>query len=145
MRKLFPSTLDTSLDADGYNNRYCVKAYQSTNNVFLLLLQLYLRPPPPTPTPTPKSTPASTHLPPALSLISKHSTSLPPSSVLDLLPPLVSIADIHPFFIKTLREEHRRKLEGRVMRQLGKGRKDEVEEMLMGLEVKRVRVTDQRM
>lgn len=150
--KLFPSTADTSVDADGYNNRYCVKAYQSTNNVFLLLLQLYLRPPPPlspspTPTPTPKSksTPASTHLPPALSLISKHSTSLPPSSVLDLLPPLVSIADIHPFFIKTLREEHRRKLEGRVMRQLGKGRKDEVEEMLMGLEVKRVRVTDQRM
>lgn len=130
---------------------YCVKAYQSTNNVFLLLLQLYLRPPPPLspsptpkPKPTPKSTPASTHLPPALSLISKHSTSLPPSSVLDLLPPLVSIADIHPFFIKTLREEHRRKLEGRVMRQLGKGRKDEVEEMLMGLEVKRVRVTDQR-
>ncbi|KIR39958.1 hypothetical protein I307_04942 [Cryptococcus deuterogattii 99/473] len=122
---------------------YCVKAYQSNNNVFLLLLQLYLRPPPPSPSKS-KSKSGSTHLPPALSLISKRSTSLPASSVLDLLPPLVSISDVHPFFIKTLREEHRRKLEGRVVRQLGKGRKEEVEGMLMGLEVKRVRVTDQR-
>lgn len=32
-----------------------------------------------------------------------------------------------------------------MVRQLGKGRKEEVEGMLMGLEVKRVRVTDQRM
>ncbi|KJE00813.1 hypothetical protein I311_05610, partial [Cryptococcus gattii NT-10] len=132
---------------------YCVKAYQSNNNVFLLLLQLYLRPPPPSPSKS-KSGSGSTHLPPALSLISKHSSSLPASSVLDLLPassvldllpPLVSISDVHPFFINTLREEHRRKREGRVMRQLGKGRKEEVEGMLMGLEVKRVRVTDQRM
>ncbi|KIY31689.1 hypothetical protein I305_05931 [Cryptococcus gattii E566] len=122
---------------------YCVKAYQSNNNVFLLLLQLYLRPPPPSPSKS-KSGSGSTHLPPALSLISKHSSSLPASSVLDLLPPLVSISDVHPFFINTLREEHRRKREGRVMRQLGKGRKEEVEGMLMGLEVKRVRVTDQR-
>lgn len=128
--------------------RYCVKAYQSNNNVFLLLLQLYLRPPPPSPSKSKsgsKSGSGSTHLPPALSLISKHSTSLPASSVLDLLPPLVSISDVRPFFINTLREEHRRKLEGRVVRQLGKGRKEEVEGMLMGLEVKRVRVTDQRM
>ncbi|XAO26749.1 hypothetical protein I312_105589 [Cryptococcus bacillisporus CA1280] len=126
---------------------YCVKAYQSNNNVFLLLLQLYLRPPPPSPSKSKsgsKSGSGSTHLPPALSLISKHSTSLPASSVLDLLPPLVSISDVRPFFINTLREEHRRKLEGRVVRQLGKGRKEEVEGMLMGLEVKRVRVTDQR-
>ncbi|KAE8540615.1 hypothetical protein D1P53_002978 [Cryptococcus gattii VGV] len=69
---------------------YCVKAYQSNNNVFLLLLQLYLRPPPSSPS---KSKSGSTHLPPALSLISKHSSSLPASSVLDLLPPLVSISD----------------------------------------------------
>ncbi|OWZ49934.1 hypothetical protein C368_06859 [Cryptococcus neoformans 125.91] len=128
---------------------YCVKNYQSNNNVFFILLQLYLRPPPPLPPsstskPDSTSTTASTHLPPALSLISKHSTSLPPSSVLDLLPPLVSISDVHPFFIKTLREEHRQKLERKVVRQLGKGRKEEVEGMLMGLEVKRVRVTDQR-
>lgn len=145
--KKYPSVL--AVNANGDDCRYCVKAYESNNNVFLLLLQLYLRPPPPSP-PSPsksqsQSKSGSTHLPPALSLISKHSSSLPASSVLDLLPPLVSISDVHPFFINTLREEHRRKLEGRVVRQLGKGRKEEVEGMLMGLEVKRVRVTDQRM
>lgn len=126
--------------------RYCVKAYQSNNHVFLLLLQLYLRPSPPSPSKSKsKSGFGSTHLPPALSLISKHSTSFPASSVLDLLPPLVSISDVHPFIINTLREEHWRKLEGKVVRQLGRGRKEEVEGMLMGLEVERVRVTDQRM
>lgn len=84
-------------------------------------------------------------LEPALSLISKHSTSLPASPVLDLLPPLVPMQDVRAFFTRTLRERYTRKEEWRIVRGLTKGRKEEVERVLMGLEVKRVRVTDQRM
>lgn len=84
-------------------------------------------------------------LPPALSLITKHSTSLPASPVLDLLPPLVAMEEVHDFFLSTLRENRTRKIESRVITSLVKGRKEEVERILLGLEVKRVRVTDQRM
>ncbi|WRT65779.1 uncharacterized protein IL334_002728 [Kwoniella shivajii] len=119
---------------------YCVQAYNTNSDIFLLLLTIYLRPQPPT-----KSTPAPEPLlGPALSLVSKHSTSLPPSPVLDLLPPLVPMQDVHAFFMRTLRDTHAKRNEARVIKSLVKGRKEELERLLLGLEGKRVRVTDQR-
>ncbi|WVQ78836.1 hypothetical protein IAT38_000927 [Cryptococcus sp. DSM 104549] len=123
---------------------YCVRTYPSNNSIFLLLLQIYLRP-----SSQPffwsksKDAPPSL-LAPALSLISKHSTSLPPSPVLDLLPPLVPMSNVKDFFTRTLREDHARRNDYRVIHSLAKGRKEEVERVVLGLEVKRVRVTDQR-
>ncbi|WVQ93507.1 hypothetical protein IAU59_000581 [Kwoniella sp. CBS 9459] len=121
---------------------YCARAYSSEPEIFLLLLQIYLRPAPSTA--NTKPTAAISLLEPALSLISKHSTSLPSSPVLDLLPPLVPMQDVHSFFLRTLRESYSKKNDARIVRNLVKGRKEEVERMLLGLEVKRVRINDQR-
>ncbi|WVF65869.1 hypothetical protein IAT40_000606 [Kwoniella sp. CBS 6097] len=121
---------------------YCVRAYPTEPEIFLLLLQIYLRPAPSTANTKPTS--AISLLEPALTLISKHSTSLPSSPVLDLLPPLVPMQDVHAFFLRTLRESYSKKNEARIVKSLVKGRKEEVERMLLGLEVKRVRVNDQR-
>ncbi|OCF75081.1 hypothetical protein I204_03930 [Kwoniella mangroviensis CBS 8886] len=124
---------------------YCIRVYPSNPDIFLTLLKIYLRP---------SSISTSTKfnekekpeplLEPALSLVSKHSTSLPASPVLDLLPPLVPIQDVHQFFMRTLRDSHTKKNESKVLKSLIKGRKEELDRMLLGLETKRVRVTDQR-
>nr|ODN85587.1 hypothetical protein L203_04837 [Cryptococcus depauperatus CBS 7841] len=114
---------------------YCMRTYPDKSDIFLILLQLYLRP----------SSANHVHLlAPALSLVSKHSTSLPPFSVLNLLPPLVGLTDVSQFFIRTIREQFRKRVEGRVVRQIGRARKEQVNAGLMRLDTKRVRVTDQR-
>ncbi|WVR03742.1 hypothetical protein IAU60_000737 [Kwoniella sp. DSM 27419] len=122
---------------------YCVRAYSAEPGIFLLLLQIYLRPAPSATNAKPSPS-AISLLEPALSLISKHSTSLPPSPVLDLLPPLVPMNDVHSFFMRTLRDSHSKKNESRLVKSLVSGRKEEVERILLGLEVKKVRITDQR-
>lgn len=53
--------------------------------------------------------------------------------------------DVRAFFIKTLRGSTARKNDHRIVKSLVSARKEEVERTLMGLQVKRVRVTDQRM
>ncbi|WVW80239.1 hypothetical protein I302_102217 [Kwoniella bestiolae CBS 10118] len=119
---------------------YCVRVYPANDDVFLTLLKIYLRP---TSSKLNEKAPEPL-IEQALSLVSKHSTSLPPSPVLDLLPPLVPIQDVHQFFMRTLRDSHTKKNESRVLKSLMKGRKEELERMVLSLEGKRVRVTDQR-
>lgn len=84
-------------------------------------------------------------LAPALSLLAAHSTQLDPAAVLDLLPPLVTMEEIRSFLIRTLRDGTRRTNDRKIIKGIVSSRKEEVERILMGLEVKRVRVTDQRM
>jgi hypothetical protein len=118
---------------------YCAKVFATDpdpHGIFLILLRLYLRP---------SSSSEPLLLPPALSLIAKHGTRLDAGSVLELLPPLVTMEDVQSFFVKTLRDGFAKKNEGRVVRSLTRARKEEVERVLMGLQTKRVRVTDQRM
>jgi hypothetical protein len=117
---------------------YCAKVYSTSpdpNGIFLLLLKLYLRPT--------ASDPVL--LSPALNLIAKHSTRLDANQVLDLLPPLVTMEEVKSFFVRTLRDGYAKRNEARVIRSLVASRKEEVERCLMGLQTKRVRVTDQRM
>jgi len=84
-------------------------------------------------------------LEPGLSLISTHGTRLDAKEVLDLLPPLVTMEDVRAFFIKTLRGAMAKKNDSRIVKGLIASRKEEVERVLMASQVKRVRVTDQRM
>jgi len=84
-------------------------------------------------------------LAPALSLLANHSTQLDPAAVLELLPPLVTMQEIRSFLTRTLRDGTRRVHERKVMKSLISARKEEVERVVMGLETKRVRITDQRM
>lgn len=117
---------------------FCAKIYQSNpdpSGIFLLLLRLYLRPTPPDPV----------HLVPALELIGKHGVRLDATAVLDLLPPLVTMEEVRTFFTRTLRDGHAKRNDWRIVRSLASARKEEVERTLMGLQKKRVRITDQRM
>jgi hypothetical protein len=53
--------------------------------------------------------------------------------------------DIRSFLIRRVRDGFAKRNEARVVKSLVTGRKEEVERILMDMEVKRVRVTDQRM
>ncbi len=110
------------------------------HGIFLLLLRLYLRP---------VSSEAIRDKPiklsPALALIAKHGVRLDAEKVLELLPPLVTMADVKAFFIRTLRDNYSKGNEHRVVRSLLSARKEEVERGLMGLQSRRVKITDQRM
>ncbi len=120
--------------------RYCAKVYAQSpdpQGIFLSLLRIYLRPSPDSNEPI--------LLGPALFLIAKHGIRLDATEVLSLLPPLVTMEDVRSFFIRTLRDSFAKRNQHRVVKQLAGARKEEVERVLMGLQVKRVRVTDQRM
>jgi hypothetical protein len=103
--------------------------------IFLTLLKIYLLP----------TKDQTLLLAPALTLLANHSTQLDPAAVLELLPPLVTMQEIGSFLTRTLRDGTRRVHERRVIKSLVSSRKEEVERVVMGLETKRVRVTDQRM
>ncbi|WWC88076.1 uncharacterized protein L201_002980 [Kwoniella dendrophila CBS 6074] len=128
---------------------YCIRVYSSNSEIFLTLLKIYLRPTESDSIIQNKEDErierkSSSLLEPALELVSKHSTSLRPSPVLDLLPPLVPIQDVHQFFMRTLRDNHSKKNQSNIIKNLIKGRKEELDRTLLNLEVKRVRINDQR-
>jgi hypothetical protein len=104
-----------------------------TQNIFLTLLRIYLRPLVKT---------ADDLLPPALKLIERHGPRLDPEETLQLLPPLVSARDVRIFLIGALRVP---RFDARVVREVALARKDQVARKLMYLEANRVKITDSRM
>lgn len=115
---------------------YCarVHAKEPDKGIFQHLLRLYLRP-----------TKEEVLVNPALALVARHGTRMDARAVLDLLPPLVPVKELHDFFQRTLGDERARRNEHRITRGLLAARRAEVERLVVGLEVKRVRVTDHRM
>lgn len=99
------------------------------------MLTLYLRPSPSDPV----------LLEPALDLVAKHAPHLDSTATLDLLPPLVTIAEVQAFFVQTLRDGRAKANQRKVVEGLISARKEELDRVLMRLQMKRVRVTDQRM
>ena len=104
-----------------------------TQNIFLTLLKIYLRPLVKT---------ADDLLWPALELIERHGPRLDPEETLQLLPPLVSARDVRVFLIDALRVP---RFDARVVREVALARKDQVARKLMYLEANRVKITDSRM
>lgn len=104
-----------------------------TQNIFLTLLRIYLRPLVKT---------ADDLLQPALELIERHGPRLDPEETLQLLPPLVSARDVRVFLIGALRVP---RFDARVVREVALARKDQVARKLMYLEANRVKITDSRM
>jgi hypothetical protein len=105
----------------------------ATQNIFLTLLRIYLRPLVKT---------ADDLLRPALELIERHGPRLDPEETLQLLPPLVSARDVRTFLIGALRVP---RFDARVVREVALARKDQVARKLMYLEANRVKITDSRM
>ncbi|THH01628.1 hypothetical protein EW026_g1133 [Hermanssonia centrifuga] len=115
---------------------YCKRVYQPnspTQNVFLTLLRIYLRP-------TIKL--SVDLLAPALDLISRHSPRLDEIETLRLLPPLVTAKDIRAFLVEALRAPV---FDRKVVKEVEKAREEQVARKLMYLQSKRVKVTDSRM
>jgi hypothetical protein len=104
-----------------------------TQNIFLTLLRIYLRPLVKT---------ADDLLRPALELIERHGPRLDPEETLQLLPPLVSARDVRIFLIGALRVP---RFDAQVVREVALARKDQVARKLMYLEANRVKITDSRM
>lgn len=118
---------------------FCSKVYSGDPNphgIYLTLLNIYLRP---------AKAEADILLAPAIQLIASNGPRIDPQAVLDLLPPLVTMEDVRLFFVRTLRDGHAKKNERRVVKNLASARKEEVERVLMEMQMKRVRVRDQRM
>lgn len=116
---------------------YCTRVYNrdpDPHGIFLHLLKLYLRP-------TPPNEPL---VAPALDLVARHGPHVDAAVVLALLPPLVPVKDLKDFFVSTLGTARAKRNEHRVVRGLLSARRSQVERLVLGLEVKRVRITDQR-
>ncbi|KAF8311952.1 hypothetical protein DL93DRAFT_2060501 [Clavulina sp. PMI_390] len=134
---------------------YCKVVLQKNpeSEIFLSLLQIYLRPnlesehaqasrpTSPSSAVSDPDSPSHSLLTPALDLIARHSAHMNSSAVLDLLPPLVPAASLHKFLVDAL--DPRGKT-GRVIREVWKARKVEVDSRLVALRARKVRVIDAR-
>ncbi len=118
------------------HQRYCMRYYRAgtaTSTIYLQLLRIYLRP---------TVTTTADLLNPALELISRHSPRLDPVETIQLLPPLVTAQDVRTILLEALRAPV---FHSHVFRQIHKSRNNQVASKLMGLQSKRVKVTDSRM
>ena len=102
--------------------------------IFHLLLRIYLRPRPSHPL----------LFQPALSLISAHASSIDAIEVFDLLPPLVALGDIKVFLEKTLRRSGERRREAEIVKGIGRSWVEMEEREIVGLEERRVKITESR-
>jgi len=112
---------------------YCKRIYHAdpeARGIFLTLLRIYLH-----------SGTSSNFLRPALELISRHSPRLDAVETLHLLPPMVTAQDLNAFLCEALREPV---FDTRVAREIWKARSEQVASKLIGLQTKRVKVTDSR-
>jgi hypothetical protein len=116
--------------------RYCKRVYQTEpdpHGVFLTLLKIFLQPVSPT---------EPSLLKPALDLISRQSPRIDPIEALQLLPPLVTTADIRTFLHAALRIP---RVDARIERELWLARSQQADRRVAALHTRRVRVTDSRM
>lgn len=97
---------------------------------FLALLRIYLR------------AGSVKLLQPALDLISRHSPRLDTIETLNLLPPMVPAQDLRAFLREALREPI---FDTQVVREIWKSRDQQVASALVGLQARRVKITDSRM
>ncbi|KAE9401526.1 hypothetical protein BT96DRAFT_956547 [Gymnopus androsaceus JB14] len=129
--ELYVYRLQDYLKAEEYCKQYH-QAGTETDNVFLTLLRIYLRP-------TIKTN--VDLLQPALELISRHSRRLDTTEALQLLPPLVTLNHVRTFLIEGLRIPI---FDTNVAWQINKARNDQIARKLLTLHTKRVKVTDSR-
>jgi hypothetical protein len=118
--------------------RYCKRVYasepDSKGSVFLTLLRIYLRPRPGT----------QVLLEPAVELISRHAARIDAAEVFDLLPPLMTVQELQSFLVKAMRRSTELRRGSRVEREIYRARQDQLDLKQVGLEDRRVRITESR-
>lgn len=110
------------------------KPGSQTEGVFLTLLKIYLQPQ--------QQAQSVDYLHPALALVARHSPRLDAAETLQLLPPLVTAQEVKSFLCEAVREPV---FDTRVIREIRKSRREQVDGKLMALQSQRVKVTDIRM
>ncbi|GJJ08147.1 hypothetical protein Clacol_002355 [Clathrus columnatus] len=111
---------------------YCKRIYHSNaemKGVFLILLRIYLR------------AGSVKLLQPALGLISRHGPRLDSIETLNLLPPMIPAQDLKAFLKDALREPI---FDTRVVREIWNNRDHQISSALVGLQARRVKITDSR-
>ncbi|KAG0012682.1 Vam6/Vps39-like protein [Podila clonocystis] len=117
---------------------YCVKNYDSTDttkNVYLLLLKVYLKPP----------NREKPMLEPALDILTRHGSHIDPQAVLSLLPPSTRIDQLFTFFEKSIRESNKAKHMDMIVKNLLKAERLQTQEQLTFYRSRRVKITEDRM
>ncbi|KAG0335759.1 Vam6/Vps39-like protein [Podila horticola] len=117
---------------------YCVKNYDSTDttkNVYLLLLKVYLKPP----------NREKPMLEPALDILTRHGSQIDPQAVLGLLPASTRIDQLFPFFEKSIRESNKAKHMDMIVKNLLKAERLQTQEQLTFYRSRRVKITEDRM
>ncbi|KAL6054782.1 Vam6/Vps39-like protein [Balamuthia mandrillaris] len=119
--------------------QYCVKHYnpesEESRDVFLSLLQVYLRPPPE----------ETVQLAPALALLNKYYHSIDAPKALELLPPSCSIKQLAPFFLNVIRDCTKRRRDKLVTQNLLKLEKLQVnDELIHAKSAHVIKVTEER-
>ncbi|KAG0036291.1 Vam6/Vps39-like protein [Podila clonocystis] len=117
---------------------YCVKNYDSTDttkNVYLLLLKVYLKPPN-------RERPM---LEPALDILTRHGSHIDPQAVLSLVPPSTRIDQLFTFFEKSIRESNKAKHMDMIVKNLLKAERLQTQEQLTFYRSRRVKITEDRM
>lgn len=150
---------------------YCSKVYAKDpdpKGIYLHLLKLYLAPtpgrrpstssrpfsPPPSSRSSRPGSPAVTSPPaglsaeplvkPALELITRHGLRIDSDAVISLLPPMISVSDVQTYLSKQLKATHSALAAHRIQKELVKSRNVQVKGLVLNLEVRRVKVDDQR-
>lgn len=139
--------IDSHLHTESEKARPQFRQLESTDdaagqNVFALLLGLYLRPPPS----------EETRWPEALDLLSKHGARLPASSTLELMPNDLAVQDLQDYFKGRMRSATAALREERIVRSLEEVRRAAAERRLylgsddgvaLGGRNRRVRITEE--
>ncbi|KAF9941848.1 Vacuolar morphogenesis protein 6, partial [Modicella reniformis] len=117
---------------------YCVKNFDSADsskNVYLMLLKVYLNPP----------SPEKPMLDPALGILTRHGTNIDPIAVLRMLPPMTRVDQLYKFFEKSIRESNKTKHMDMIVRNLLKAEQLQTQEQLSFYRSRCVRITEDRM
>jgi len=113
---IYALDLDNSAKAEEYCRQHVSEDKESCKDVYLNLLQVYLKPPPPVAGAPPR--PTEPMIEPALKLLSEHYQHINISEALNLLPPTTKLSALMPFFTRVLSESARQRRDGQIVRAL---------------------------
>lgn len=116
-------------------SRYC-RRHSELPQLFITLLELFLQPVQKGVVPM---------LGPALELLARQSRSLDPALVLNLLPAMLTVADIQRFLASALKRQAAGKDSALITRDISRSRLDQLQRAKVLLEEQRVVVTDTRL
>ncbi|UZJ55892.1 hypothetical protein CBS101457_005212 [Exobasidium rhododendri] len=135
---IYVNKLKENAKAEEYCRR--VQKKDDSSSVFLILLRIYLKPK----TVEGRGEDAQVELEAAIGLISRHGSRIDSVAALELLPPLVSLHTVEQFASKALRKAEAKRNEMVLLHHVAKERALQVNENLVKLHSRRVKVTDTR-